>query len=137
MRYLRVTGIVRRSRLVALLAGTAIAAILALGATGVDVLLAYELALIVTGVAIAVDLRWSPRSITGLVVDLGRRPVGGAIREWLAHAVGDPTLDVAYVVDGEIVDEFGRPVALPAGGSRIVTRVSPEALLIRSSCCTR
>jgi signal transduction histidine kinase len=60
------------------------------------------------------------------MVDLGRRPVGGVVRERLARAVGDPTLMVAYVVDeGRApVDEQGQSVDLPpAGGARVVTPV--------------
>ena len=146
VRFLSATGAVRRSRLVPLLAACAVGALLAVGAvarlagTEADVLEVYELVLIIAAVALAADLRiarWSYGSITGLVVDLGERPVGGVVRDRLARALGDPTLTVAYVLDesGTPVDEHGEPVELPAAGeARAVTPVDlagqPLALLI-------
>jgi len=146
LRVLTATGVVRRSRLVPAVVGCAVGAILAVGAIArlvgadADVLVAYELVLIVSGTAVAVDLRagrWSGASVTGLVVDLGERAVGGVVRDRLARAVGDPTLTVAYVLaDGHPpVDEHGQPVELPvAGEARAVTPVElagqPVALLI-------
>jgi hypothetical protein len=124
------TGVVRRSRLVPLIVGCGVGAVLAIGAGAqANVLVVYELLLVLAGVAVALDLRtarWAHGAITGLIVDLGRRPVGGVVRERLARAVGDPTLAVAYVVDerGAPVDEHGRPVDLPpAGSARVVTPV--------------
>ncbi len=146
LRVLSATGAVRRSRVVPLAAACAVGVVLALGAIArvagaeADVLFAYELVLVVAGLAVAVDLRtarWSQGSITGLVVDLGERPVGGVVRDRLARAVGDPTLTVAYLLDETRtpVNEHGEPVELPsAGGGRVVTRVDlagqPLALLI-------
>jgi signal transduction histidine kinase len=93
------------------------------------VLLAYQVVLIAAGLAVALDLRaarWSEASIAGLVVDLGERAAGGIVRDRLARAIGDPTLNVAYVLDESRppVDEHGQVVALPAyGDSRVVTPV--------------
>jgi signal transduction histidine kinase len=146
VRSLTATGAVRRSRVVPLAAAWAVGAVLATGASArlageeADVLVAYEVVLVVAGVAVAADLRaarWSHGSITGLVVDLGERPVGGVVRDRLARAVGDPTLKVAYLLDGTSppVDEHGEPVELPSAAStRVVTPVDlagqPLALLI-------
>ena len=146
LRVLTATGVVRRSRVMPLAAASSVGVVLAVGAIArlaggeADVLVAYELVLVLAGLAVAVDLRtarWSQGSITGLVVDLGERPVGGVVRDRLAHAVGDPTLTVAYVLDETQppVDEHGEPVELPpAGGRRVVTPVDlagrPLALLI-------
>lgn len=146
LRALTATGVVRRSRFVPLVVGCALGMILAAGAVprlagaNADVLLTYELTLVLAGLAVAADLRaarWSNGSITGLVVDLGERAVGGVVRDRLARAVSDPTLAVAYVIDDgrPPVDEHGRPVELPApGDARAVTPVDlaghPVALLI-------
>jgi signal transduction histidine kinase len=85
----------------------------------VDLLLPYEIVLVVAALALAADLRaarWSRAAITGLVVDLGRRPAEGVVRERLARAVGDPSLAVGYVLGAgrAPVDEHGRVIALPA-----------------------
>jgi signal transduction histidine kinase len=136
VRFTAASGAVRRGRAVPLVAALGIGSVLAVGAAselagigGVEVLEAYELSLVVCALALASDLRaaqWSRAAITGLVVDLGRRPADGVVRERLARAVGDPSLAVGYLVgDGRApVDEHGRPVALPPPGSdRAVTPV--------------
>jgi signal transduction histidine kinase len=135
VRLLVATGVVRRSRVLPFVVGGAVGVVLTVGAVArlaggdADVLPAYELVLVLAGLAITVDLRtarWSQGSITGLVVDLGAAPVGGVVRERLARAVGDPTLTVAYVLDGgrAPVDEHGQPVELPPlGADRVVTPV--------------
>jgi signal transduction histidine kinase len=59
-----------------------------------------------------------------LVVEL--RPEGAtSLRERLARALGDPTLDVAYRLrDGRYVDSAGRPLELPQDPNRAVTLVA-------------
>ena len=135
IRALFATGAVRRARLVPLSASAATGTVLAIGAASrlaggdADVLLAYQAALIVAGLAVAADLRiarWSQATIAGLVVDLGEPAVGGVVRERLARAIGDPRLDVAYVLaDSPLpVDEHGQVVELPADSdTRVVTPV--------------
>jgi hypothetical protein len=135
LRALAATGAVRRSRLVPAAIGAAAAVVLSIGAVSrlaggdADVLLLYQLVLMIAGVAAAIDLRaarWSEASIAGLVVDLGERAAGGAVRNRLARAIGDPTLNVAYVLEESRppVDEHGQVVELPADGdSRVVTPV--------------
>ena len=47
------------------------------------------------------------------------------MRERLARVLGDPTLEVAYRLDdGRYVDAAGRPIELPHGADRAVTRVT-------------
>jgi len=47
------------------------------------------------------------------------------MRERLARALGDPTLDVAYRLgDGRYVDATGRPTEVPQGAGRAVTAVT-------------
>jgi signal transduction histidine kinase len=55
-------------------------------------------------------------AVADLVLELGRTPTPAGLRDALAKALGDPTLDVAYwspAVDGYI-DSEGSPVAIPA-----------------------
>ncbi len=88
-------------------------------------LLAYELTLIAVALALTADLlrgRWSDRALAGLVVDLGEADAPVTLRDKLARALGDPSLSIGYSVDGALVDEAGRPFALPEPGSgRAVT----------------
>jgi signal transduction histidine kinase len=59
-----------------------------------------------------------------LVVEL-RTEAAATMRERLARALGDPTLEVAYRLgDGRYVDAAGRPVELPQGADRAVTGVT-------------
>ena len=68
------------------------------------------------------------------MVELGEARSGG-LRDALAGALGDPTLEVGYRFGGGYVDAQGRPLALPAAGSaRAVTPVErdgqPIAVLV-------
>jgi signal transduction histidine kinase len=59
-----------------------------------------------------------------LVVEL-RTEAAAGMRERLARALGDPTLEVAYRLgDGRYVDATGRPIELPRGADRTVTAVT-------------
>jgi signal transduction histidine kinase len=59
-----------------------------------------------------------------LVVDL-QAQTAATLRERLARALGDPTLEVAYRLgDGRYVDAEGRPVELPRDPDRAVTPVT-------------
>ncbi len=59
-----------------------------------------------------------------LVVEL-RTPGASSLRERLARALGDPTLDLAYRLDdGRYVDVAGRTLELPLGPNRAVTLVT-------------
>lgn len=64
--------------------------------------------------------------IGGLVVELGGTPGGDGLRDALARALRDPTVELAYWVAEEerYVDEHGRARELPEpGGLRMVTRI--------------
>jgi signal transduction histidine kinase len=59
-----------------------------------------------------------------LVVELPTE-AAPTMRERLARALGDPTLEVAYRLgDGRYVDATGRPIELPQGADRVVTGVT-------------
>jgi signal transduction histidine kinase len=83
-------------------------------------------------------LLWTRLRRTGastLVVELRE---GGAetLRQRLARALGDPTLEIAYWLEGTsgYVDEAGRPFELPHAAGRAVTQVlaggAPVAVLV-------
>jgi signal transduction histidine kinase len=82
--------------------------------------------------ALAAGLLWgrgARSAVADLVIELERTPPG-SVREALAHALGDPTLELALWLPErrEYVDREGRPVVLPsAGSSRAVTVLGPSA----------
>jgi signal transduction histidine kinase len=90
-------------------------------------------------VSLAAGLLWGRRAravVADLVVELEHAPPG-SVRDALARALGDPTLELAlWLPDrGSYADGHGRPLALPASGSdRAVTVLgtadAPVAALI-------
>ena len=80
-----------------------------------------------------VRARWSRGRVASLVVELGRGvPVGG-LRDVLARALGDPSLELAFAAPSGtgFVDASGQPVELPVGDpSRTVTRLEREDELL-------
>jgi signal transduction histidine kinase len=88
-------------------------------------LLAYQAALCVLAAALLAGLvraPWERAPVTDLVLELGEGR-SGSLRDALAGALGDPTLEVGYRFGNGYVDAQGRPLALPAAGSR--RRVTP------------
>ena len=92
-------------------------------------LLGYEVALCFVAIYFvsgAIRRPWERPDVTDLVVDLGETR-SGTVRDALAQALGDPTLAVAYRIDGGYVDAAGRPTTLPPPGSgRRVTRIGRD-----------
>jgi hypothetical protein len=145
-------GIARRAWLVPLAATLGVSAVLAAGALGrmagvgreSAFLYAYEIAIAIGSLAIAFDLadgRWAQSVVTGLIVDLGDAPSGGTLRDTLADALGDPTLEVGVWLprDEAFVDESGARLAAPQDdrthrGSTIVEEDGePVALIIHDA----
>ena len=62
-------------------------------------------------------------SVAQLVVELGRSPRPGAVRDALAEALGDPTLELAYRRPNadQYVDAAGLPIVIEESPSRVVT----------------
>jgi signal transduction histidine kinase len=107
-------------------------------------LLAYQAAICVVALDLVARLRSRPReeaAVADLVVELGDHP-SGTLRDALAHALGDPTLEVVYwSEDGVPLDAAGRTVAAPEpgpgravtdierGGERVAALVHDRAVL--------
>jgi signal transduction histidine kinase len=63
-------------------------------------------------------------SVAQLIVELGETPAPGDLRQALARALGDPSLEVVYWLrEDTFVDLGGRVVALPSEGSGRVATV--------------
>jgi len=134
-RVFRAVGQRRREARYALRAVGVLAAVLAIVAT-VDLtsstagahdtaLLAYQATLCAIAIYLAygeLHRPWERPVVTDLVVDLGEARTA-TVRDALAQALGDPTLEVAYRLDGGYVDAAGRPTTLPTNTTRHVTRI--------------
>ena len=74
--------------------------------------------------------RWiRGRGLGTLVRRLGQAPTAGELRDELARALGDPSLELAYWLpdSGQYVDATGRALRLPASGEgRSVTEVERD-----------
>src|SRR6185312_11518283 len=146
--YLTAVGPGRRRRqatlgatvaLAAIFAGAGVAHLWGSAAANSTTLLAYQLSLVLLAVALVATLiraHWEPRGIDDLVVELGEAR-SSPVRDSLARALGDPTLQVGYwspAVDA-YVDARGRMVELPAStAGRTVTWIersgAPVAVLV-------
>ncbi len=143
--YLRSVGPMRRAHrlalwatggLVLVLAGQAAVRLAAPSARADDLtLLAIEAALCGVAVTLLAGLLaagWERAAVTDLVVELGHgRPV--TLRDELAHALGDPTLEVGYRLPGRdgFVDPAGVPLTLPVDDTgRAVTVVERDGELV-------
>jgi signal transduction histidine kinase len=139
--YLRAAGRERRERLAALQATAFLGAVLAADAlvrlavstpeAKDATLLANEAALVALAVSLLAGLLrwpWERAEVTDFVVELGEAR-SGTLRDALAGALGDPTLELGYWLpeSGAYVDVAGRRLELPAAGSdRAVTRVERD-----------
>ena len=76
--------------------------------------------------------RLARSAVATLVVELGETPEPGRLREALARALGDPSLELAYWLrDDTFVDADGHAVSLPADGSgRVATAVERSGLRV-------
>ena len=86
---------------------------------------AVALVLVVAGVAWArVRARRMRAELTRLVVDLGQSPPPGGLRDQLAQAFGDPSLELLHAQDdGAWIDGSGRPAEIQPDPDRQVTRL--------------
>ena len=86
--------------------------------------------------------RLARSSVSRLIVELGQLRAPGDLRDALARALGDPSLEIAYRVGEDVyVDVDGQRVELPKdGGRRMATHVEREgeciaALIHDASLC--
>lgn len=124
-----VVGLALAGGSAALLAGIASDVVLAVDEVALVAVAVWVLAVLVVG-------RWQGAAVTDLVVELAETP-SGTLRDALARALGDSSLQVGYwaAEQGAYVDAAGQPVTVPAEGSgRAVTAVGlggrPVAVLI-------
>ena len=129
--YVRAAGRERRMRRSALqatalfAAGVAAIALVRIAVPGpaasAATLLAYEVMLCALAVGLLAGLvrwPWERAEVADLVVELGAAR-SGTLREELARALGDPSLQVGYWLpeSAAFVDAAGRPLAVPDPGS--------------------
>jgi len=108
-------------------------------AAGAATLLAYEVMLCALAAGILIGLvrwPWERAEVADLVVELGEAR-SGTLRDELARALGDPSLQVGYWLpeSAAFVDAAGRPLVVPGPGSgRAATMVErdgrPLAVLV-------
>lgn len=124
--------------LACLLAGTAVLRVAVTTPEVTDISLAvFELGVCVLAVALVFGLLrepWARGRATDLVVELADTR-SGAVRDALARALGDPTLELAFALGDGYVDAAGHALALPlAGSARRTTTITrddaPVAVLI-------
>lgn len=143
-RYRIAVGPARRARRLALQAGSALGLLLAgeaivrlsLPSSRLNgaLLLGYEATLSAIALSLTVGLLvrpWERAAVTDLVVELGRRTRSPTLRDGLARALGDPTLEVGYWLPetNRFVDARGRPLALPDPATdRSVTTIERDGL---------
>ncbi len=148
-RWLRSSGPVRR-QMVPAIAG-AIAILLQsvawiLEAFGISIEPVINLALLaqiaipIAVLSVMLRSRMARGAVADLVVDLGQNPTPAHLREALANALGDPSLQVAYWAPGQdrFVDAAGGPMDLPEDGAgQAVTMLErdgiPEAAIIHDA----
>jgi len=138
--YLRSVGASRRGRGLAVWAAIAMSALLeaaalAPAAASEPLLLAYDVTLLTIAVALMAGIAfawWERSAMTDLVVELGESR-SASLRDALAGALGDPTVQVGYwLPEAEgFVDAQGRPLGLPQqGSSRTTTAIEREGQLV-------
>ena len=95
-----------------------------------DILLAYELSLLVATAMLAIDYRFHrsrTATVTSLAIDLGQaRP--DSLRDVLAEALGDPSLVLALPTEDSngFIDESGRPLHLGDRAGRTLTELHDQ-----------
>ena len=147
-RWRRATPVVRRALVAVLFAGAALAVLLFAATTIVPITGSDPTLASAIGIAALVPFGLVPYVFVGslvrariirgdafreLVAELSRGPRQGKLRDALAKALGDPTLELAFWLPGsrQYVDAEGRPVEVrSAGPSRAVSEVRLEDRLV-------
>ena len=139
-RWLRSSGPVRR-QMVPVLAGAV--AILLQSASWIlfssgtslepldDLIFLAQIAIPIAVLSVMLRSRLARAGVADLVVELGQTPTPARLRDALANALGDPTLQVAYwsPTQDRFVDGAGEPVELPEDGtSQAVTLLERDGV---------
>ena len=84
-----------------------------------DLMLVAQIAIPIGVLVVILRARMARSGVADLVVELGQTPTPARLRDALANALGDPTLQVAYraATQDRFVDAAGEPMELPADGT--------------------
>ena len=80
-----------------------------------DLILASQIAIPIAVLYVLLQARMARGAVADLVVEMGPTPTPARLREALANALGDPSLQVAYwaAAEDRFVDAAGQPMELP------------------------
>ena len=105
-----------------------------------DLIFVAQIAIPIAVLSVMLRARMARAGVADLVVELGLTPTPARLRDALANALGDPSLEVAYWAPGQdqFVDAAGEVVELPEDGTgQAVTMLErngvPEAALIHDA----
>jgi signal transduction histidine kinase len=84
-----------------------------------DLIFLAQIAIPIAVLFVMLQSRMARGGVADLVVELGQTPTPARLRDALANALGDPSLQVAYWAPGQdrFVDATGEPMALPEDGT--------------------
>ena len=84
-----------------------------------DLIFVAQIAIPIAVLSVMLRARMARAGVADLVVELGRTPTPARLRDALANALGDPTLQVAYwgPAQDRFVDAAGEAVELPEDGT--------------------
>ena len=84
-----------------------------------DLIFVAQIAIPIAVLTVILRARMARGAVADLVVELGRTPTPARLRDALANALGDPTLQVAYwaPIQERFVDAAGEPMELPHEGT--------------------
>jgi len=84
-----------------------------------DLILASQIAIPIAVLYVLLQARMARGAVADLVVEMGPTPTPARLRDALANALGDPSLQVAYWSPAEdrFVDAAGQPMELPDEGT--------------------
>ena len=105
-----------------------------------DLILASQIAIPIAVLYVLLQARMARGAVADLVVEMGPTPTPARLRDALANALGDPSLQVAYwsAAEDRFVDAAGQPMDLPDEGTgQAVTMLErngvPEAAIIHDA----
>jgi signal transduction histidine kinase len=105
-----------------------------------DLIFLAQIAIPVAVLLVILQSRMARGGVADLVVELGQTPTPARLRDALANALGDPSLQVAYWAPDQdrFIDAGGEPIVLPEDGTgQAVTMLErggvPEAAIIHDA----